>query len=117
MKISNLTESVKSLLEKSEKCRSDDRILTSSVWWYAISDLNIDFDELSAKGLLDLYMRNLLPNHDSITRARRKVQEDNPSLRGLNYKSRQDNQEAVKADLGYTPRYDEMEDCSDTYGD
>jgi len=38
---------------------------------------------------------------ESITRMRRKIQEENPSLRGEKYAKRQANQEQVKKDLGY----------------
>jgi|TARA_R110000868_G_scaffold111399_1_gene300911 hypothetical protein len=99
--ISSLTESVQHFLEKDERCRNDDRLLLAFMWYKTIQKNNVDFSTLSAKGLLDLYIKNLLPNHDSITRARRKVQEINPKLRGSNYEKRQDNQEIVKKDLGY----------------
>ena len=56
---------------------------------------------MSATDLLKMYVNGDLVNHDTITRARRKVQEENPSLRGENYNGRQAHQEDVKADLGY----------------
>ena len=50
---------------------------------------------------MKMYYEGKLTNSDSITRARRKVQELCPELRGKVYKARQANQEKVKKELGY----------------
>jgi hypothetical protein len=100
-KISNLTDTVEQVLLKDERCRDDDRLLTAIVWFNVIKDGKYNFSTMSAKDLLDLYIKGLMPNHDSITRARRKVQELNPELRGSKYESRQGYQKDVKKDLGY----------------
>jgi hypothetical protein len=48
-----------------------------------------------------LFITKKLPSMESITRARRKLQELHPELRGLKYDKRQNNQKIYKQDLGY----------------
>lgn len=97
-KISNLTEQVKGVLEKDPRTRDNDRLLCSIMWYRSIGSTT---RTMSAVDFLKMYVNGDLINHDTITRARRKVQEENISLRGENYNGRQSHQDDVKADLGY----------------
>ena len=97
-KISNLTEQVKVILEKDPRTRDDDKLLCSIIWYKSIGTT---MKTMSAVDFLKMYVNGDLVNHDTITRARRKVQEENISLRGENYSGRQAHQDDVKADLGY----------------
>lgn len=97
-KISSLTDRVKIILTKDDRTRDNDRLLSSIIWYQSVGS---NIKTMSATDLLKMYVNGDLFNHDTITRARRKVQEENPSLRGENYNGRQAHQEDVKADLGY----------------
>ena len=56
---------------------------------------------LPAQKFLRILADGQLTSSDSITRMRRKAQEENPELRGAKYNQRQDRQSLVKKDLGY----------------
>lgn len=92
---------VEDLLKKDARCRDEDKLLTALLWYDVVQKKGLVFNNMTAKDLLDLYISGVLPNHDSITRARRKVQETMPHLRGDKYNLRQGHQEEVKKDLGY----------------
>lgn len=64
---------VKAILEEYPQTRGNDNALIAGVFWLMDSDLmNMPFKEvLKTKGL---------PSFESITRARRKIQENNPVL-------------------------------------
>lgn len=71
--------------------------------------VNIWHDELPAnlknspdvRKLFQLMVTNHFSNPFSVNRARRQIQEQNPSLRGSNYKAKQNHQKQIKEDLGY----------------
>ena len=54
---------------------------------------------MTAYDFMLLYRDKELANHDSISRARRKVQEDNPLLRGERHHERKLKETAVKEEL------------------
>ncbi len=90
---------VKFILMKSPEARDNDNILLWIVWKkeYPIIDNNIE-------AFKQLFLSKKLPSMESITRARRKIQEQYPNLRGLRYEKRQNNQKAYKEDLGYSEK-------------
>jgi len=49
----------------------------------------------------DDFINNKIPSADSITRYRRKIQEENIDLRGKKYDERQNKTKKVKIELGY----------------
>jgi hypothetical protein len=71
-------EQVKSLLESNKKYRKSDRVLMARVWY---DHLSHKVNSMSALDLLMELSKGNLPNWESITRVRRKIQEDNPDLR------------------------------------
>ena len=87
---------VKFILMKSPEARDNDNILLWIVWKkeYPIIDNNIE-------AFKQLFLSKKLSSMESITRARRKVQECYPYLRGFKYEKRKSNQKAYKQDLGY----------------
>ncbi len=101
IKLKHIGPRVKSVLQQNITSRDDDNKLTAIIWHRELLDKGIDANKLTAQGFIKLYYEGKLTNSDSITRARRKVQELCPDLRGGNYKARQANQEKVKKDLGY----------------
>jgi hypothetical protein len=76
---------VHSLLTNSKKAREDDKFIVCCFWKKECSVLGIT----DVSGLLNAYHQGKLTNHDSVTRARRKLQELYPELRGENYEQRQ----------------------------
>lgn len=87
---------VKFILMRSPEARDNDNILLWIVWKkeYPIIDHNIE-------AFKELFLSKALPSMESITRARRKLQEIHPNLRGKRYNERQNNQKNYKEDLGY----------------
>ena len=98
-KISQLEKRVRALLTARPELRDNDQRLVSNVWWQCLKFDKIDPDTMPSTKLLLLLSQGKLPNHDSITRARRKLQEVDESLRGEKYNKRQGHQAEVIEDL------------------
>ena len=86
---------VAQVLGSNPEARDSDIRLYESV----LKDIGLDLELMSVKGLLERIGADFLPSFDSISRARRKVQQDCPELRGKNYLKRHKLQEEVKAEL------------------
>lgn len=99
MDISNISETVKFLLESNLECKDNDRKLVIETWKIQLKSKGIDFKKLSLMDFFDTYLEVNLVNHESITRARRKLQEINPALRGNLYEKRQDYQTKAKKQI------------------
>jgi hypothetical protein len=88
-----LQEVVKTFLEKREDLRDSDPKLIANVWRKEIETLAQKegaLEDMSALVFLAYYLvPEKISSSDSITRARRKIQQDNEHLRGNNYKERQ----------------------------
>jgi hypothetical protein len=93
----HITNKVLDLLEKHPHLRDSDEKLVANVWHSEIMNL----PTLTAYDVLELYANGKLTNSDYITRIRRKIQEENPDLRGTLYKERHKKQEVIKHQLGY----------------
>lgn len=87
--IKELCDKVKTLLRSHPHLRDSDKRLVANVW---VLDLTAQFDrkieDISSLQFLNALAEGRLTNYDSITRARRKVQETNPDLRGEKYGDR-----------------------------
>ena len=82
-KIKNLKIELKHLLTNNPDLRDSDPKLISTVWNKQLQDPNISAVELM------LYLASgKLKSTESITRARRLIQEQNPELRGKTYGNR-----------------------------
>ena len=81
----NCYDKVKGILAKYPQTRDDDMLLYGQ---YLYQEQKVGKEETFFKVLASASKRNL-PSYESITRARRKVQEKEPSLRGKKYKQRQ----------------------------
>lgn len=96
-------ELVENLLENNPELRDSDLRLVANIWWMTLnSTLKHKFQvyELDAlKILLDLYASGDLPNEQSIRRVRRKLQEENPGLRGKVYKLRHQKESEYRYDM------------------
>lgn len=87
--IKELCDKVKTFLQAHPHLRDSDKRLVANVW---AVDLTSKFDrkieDISALEFLNTLAEGNLTNYDSITRARRKVQETNADLRGEKYNER-----------------------------
>lgn len=84
-KLIKVQDSVKLLLETYPKLRDNDVRLVATYYYNNIANIN----QMSAVNLLDIMVNGNLPSPDTITRARRKIQEKHPELRGVKYGEKQ----------------------------
>ena len=86
-------------LELSESSRDSDEKLLSNYWVNELRARGIDPSKISAFELLKIIADGKMTNPQSIFRARRKIQENVPELRGKNYKERKKKEEEVKEEI------------------
>ena len=80
-KISKLVDRVTGLLTAKSDLRDNDRRLICNIWWKSVSNPEL----LMFEDFIQLYIKGKVPESDSITRCRRKVQEENENLRGKSW--------------------------------
>ena len=99
---------VSDLLTKKKETRDNDFYVMYRIWKeefeksYITKDLNLEFDKTNVVSLLSLLKDKHLSHPSAVMRARRKVQESDPKLRGELWKARHAEEEQVKKDLGYS---------------
>jgi hypothetical protein len=84
---------VKQLLERHPHLRDNDEKLCANYWYI---EANLHFREMSAYDFIQMYAERQITLADSITRMRRKVQEETPELRGQLWEKRHKKEEEVK---------------------
>ena len=84
-------------LLKNPLYRDDDNKLLARIWFNQIGRDS----SMPVKNFLMLLSTGKLASLESVTRMRRKLQEENPGLRGSTWEFRQRVQKGVKKDLGY----------------
>jgi len=94
-KIAKLVDRVTRLLTVKSDLRDNDRRLTCNIWWKSVSNPEL----LMFEDFIALYIKGKVPESDSITRCRRKVQEENEELRGESWDLRHGLEDAVKEEL------------------
>ena len=94
-KIINLSDRVTRLLKKKSHLRDNDRRLTANIWWKSVSNPEL----LMFEDFINLYIDGKVPESDSITRCRRKIQEEIEELRGESWDLRHGLEDAVKKEL------------------
>lgn len=97
--LNTLHDEVKELLESDPRLRESDNKLWARIINNRIGSVQVT--EITAYQLLCMVANNELPNWDTLTRARRVIQEDYPELRGAKWKERHEFQEEVITELGY----------------
>lgn len=90
--IKNIQEQVQVMLENYPKLRDNDNRLFMSL----ILMLDKELKDQSVEEFTKKFITGHYPAMESVTRARRKVQEEYPHLRGESYINRQLNAENVK---------------------
>ena len=87
------------LLEKDSKYRDNDQLLVARIWWEELQAKGINSDDITATQFMAMYRDEKLTSSDSITRCRRKINEELSHTIGKSYKPRQRKQFEVKHEL------------------
>lgn len=90
---------VKSLLQRDPRLREADSALMARVWWNDLITLGYDPTDMSAPDFFIKLADKKVSSYESITRARRKVMEECPELRGTTYSARKKKAEEVKNEI------------------
>ena len=94
-KIINLLDQVTTLLTKKSHLRDNDRRLVCNIWWKSAPNPEL----LMFEDFINLYIDGEIPESDSITRCRRKVQEEKKELRGKSWDLRHGLEDVIKKEL------------------
>ena len=97
MNIIKTSTVVKEILIRTPACRDSDEKLILNVW--AKQEPKLANENFSFVRFSKLFKEGKLANTESIRRSRQKIQQEIPSLRGENYKERNNHQEDVKDQL------------------
>jgi len=97
MKISATMAIVEIYLQDYPHLRDNDDKLIASVWKNHLGNENVL--NMNAIGLLELFASGKLPSPESIRRSRQKLQELNPSYRGVRYLERMAHGAKVKSEI------------------
>ena len=98
-KILSTTEKVLDLLTRIPRLRDNHDALTSNYWLWELKCKGIDAQDLSAWKLLKMISTGELTSEETIQRARRKAQHDNPELRGQKYEERMAEEKDVRQNI------------------
>ena len=94
---------VENLLEHNPELRDSDLRLVANIWWTMLNTIHKHkFQEYELdviKQFLEMYSKGELTNEQSIRRLRRKLQEENPDLRGKVYEKRHQKASEYKSDI------------------
>lgn len=101
MKINNTRNAVKRMLSDHMALRDDDNALIANVWARELQQQGIEIKEMRAYEFLASLATGRLSSSESITRMRRRLQTEYPSLRGNTWDKRHKEQVTVQKDLGY----------------
>ena len=96
MKIFNLATEIQHALQKHPVLRDNDNRLIANIWFKKISSI----DELSGKDLLMWIAKGKLPSFESISRCRRKIQQEDKSLRGELWDKRHQVASDIRKEIG-----------------
>ena len=94
-KIINLADKIIKLLTIRPHLRDNDRRLICNIWWDSVPNP----ESIAFKDFTDLYVKGKIPESDSITRCRRKVQEEVKELRGEVWERRHALEEVVREEI------------------
>ena len=99
VEITQMKERVAKLLTGYLHLRDNDNALIANIWHQDMKAKGMDTKNIPAYSLLDVLSSGGLSSTESITRARRKVQEEQVRLRGYKYNKRQENQAEIIAQV------------------
>jgi DnaJ-class molecular chaperone len=98
-RISNLTTKVHDLLITDTRYRDDDNLLVNRVQKDELANMGLNPANVTVYDFFRFRLNKQITDEDTITRARRKVQELNPETRGDKYKIRQSRQIEVQLEI------------------
>lgn len=101
MKINQTRNVVKRMLADHHALRDDDNALIANIWARELQQEGFDTKSMLGFEFLAWLAMGRLSSPESITRMRRKLQSEFPSLRGEVYAKRHQEAANVKKDLGY----------------
>ena len=91
----NMLNKVVNLLTDHPSLRDSDERLTANIWYNYIKNI----DELTAREIMTSFAEGNLPSYESISRCRRKIQEEKPELRGKKWIKRHAKQKDIKNEI------------------
>lgn len=101
MRIDKTKDKVKDYLRRYKFLQDDDNRLVTTVWYFEMKENGYTPDQMTGTDALRIIASGELTTAEAITRARRKMQEENPELRGTKWHERHNHQEDVIEQLGY----------------
>lgn len=94
--IKNVQQHVMQLLIKYAHLRDDQHKLTANIWAIELTRSGYTPHMISGFDFLKLYSEGKISSEETIARARRKVQEEHPHLRGIKYEERKAEEERTR---------------------
>ena len=101
--IKEKAQKVKDILIKYPQTQDSDSELIALFWWEELANNSQGIDRDNFKIFLRCFREGALTMPDTITRVRRKLQEEIPSLRGANYEKRHAATKIVKEEIKEIP--------------
>lgn len=86
--ITKTKDTITALLRSNDTLRDNDNALIAKIWEGDLKRLHKDATNLSATEFLELYSSGKISSPETIRRARQKIQETHPELRGNLYNKR-----------------------------
>jgi hypothetical protein len=95
----NIKERLMEIMKAIPETKDNDQLLLANVWLKELATAKIDAKKMSAFDFILQFSKDKWTNSESVTRCRRKIQEEMPQFRGKSWKSRHDNEGNVINDL------------------
>tara|TARA_Y100000593_G_C4036612_1_gene203100 strand:+ start:196 stop:495 length:300 start_codon:yes stop_codon:yes gene_type:complete len=95
-KILNVMQTVEIMLMQHKRLRDNDDMLMANIWYHHIGP---SIKEMTAMKLLEWVANKNVPSYESVSRARRKLQEKDPSLRGDKWEERHKRAAKIKKEI------------------
>lgn len=96
-RLKSLQDEIHGLLKYKETYRDNDAKLICAFYFNRLGGSNLE--TMTAMDFLHLLAGGNIPLPDNITRARRKLQEKHPELRGKNYQKRKNEADNMRNDI------------------
>ena len=101
--IKEKAKKVEDILKRHSQTKDSDIELIALFWWEELANNSQGIDRDNFKIFLRCFREGALTMPDTITRVRRKLQEEIPSLRGANYEKRHAATKVVKEEIKEIP--------------
>ncbi|MCA9750198.1 MAG: hypothetical protein KC414_13905 [Romboutsia sp.] len=94
--LKSVKDRTKYMLTNYPKLRNSDSKLVANFWYNQLKEQGINLTDISSTELLQMFSSNKLSSYESISRCRRKLQENFTELRGTNYSNKKEEEEYTK---------------------